>query len=320
MADIILNVLPLTDGEREQFRAAAPESEQRFVPLMDSRGLTVPLADPGLAADATVILGCLEVPVLSGLPQLRWLQSWSAGVDFYLHPGCFPEGAMLTTASGAYGPSVAEHMLASLLSLMKRLHRYRDAQRGHQWGSLGAVKTLYNATVLVVGAGDIGLRFASMCKAMGAHTIGLKRTVCPPPEGLDQVHLIAALDDWLPKADVVALVLPHTPETVHIMDERRLFLMKEGSILLNAGRGSAVDPGALLETLQSGHLWGACLDVTEPEPLPADSPLWDQENLLITPHVAGGLHMEGTRERIVDIALENLKHYIAGEPLKNRMK
>ena len=96
--------------------------------------------------------------------------------------------------------------------------------------------------------------------------------------------------------------------------------MKDDAILLNGGRGSAIDPQALAETLRVGKLWGAALDVTEPEPLPTDSPLWDIDNLILTPHVAGGLHLEGTRERIVSIALENLRHYMAGEPLKNRMK
>ena len=174
--------------------------------------------------------------------------------------------------------------------------------------------------VLVVGAGDIGTTFAALCKTLGARTVGLKRTVCPPPDGLDEVHALDELDAWLPRADVVALALPQTPETVHIMDRRRLFLMKEGSILLNGGRGSAIDPEGLNQVLSAGRLWGATLDVTEPEPLPADSPLWDQPDLLLTPHVAGGLHLEGTRERIVAIALENLKRYLAGEPLKNRMK
>lgn len=230
------------------------------------------------------------------------------------------DGVMLTSAVGAYGPSVAEHMFAAMLTLMKRLHRYRDDQLAHRWGDLGQVKDLPSSVVLVVGAGDIGTSFARMCHALGARTVGLKRTVCPPPDGLDEVHTLDELDAWLPRADVVALALPQAPETVHIMDRRRLFLMKEGSILLNGGRGSAIDPEGLNEVLSAGRLWGAALDVTEPEPLPADSPLWDQPDLLLTPHVAGGLHMEGTRERIVAIALENLKRYLAGEPLKNRMK
>lgn len=320
MSECILNALPLTDGEWAQFLAAAPGVEQRFVPLMDDGGLVAPLPDPAAAEGATVVLGCLPPAVLSASPTLKWLQTWSAGVDVYLKPGALPDGVMLTSAVGAYGPSVAEHMFAAMLTLMKRLHRYRDDQLAHRWGDLGQVKDLPSSVVLVVGAGDIGTSFARMCHALGARTVGLKRTVCPPPDGLDEVHTLDELDAWLPRADVVALALPQAPETVHIMDRRRLFLMKKGSILLNGGRGSAIDPEGLNEVLSAGRLWGAALDVTEPEPLPADSPLWDQPDLLLTPHVAGGLHMEGTRERIVAIALENLKRYLAGEPLKNRMK
>lgn len=320
MSECILNALPLTDGERAQFLSAAPGVEQRFAPLMDNSGLTVPLSDPALVEGATVVLGNLPAAVLGVSPTLKWLQTWSAGVDAYLKPGALPDGAMLTSAVGAYGPSVAEHMFAAMLTLMKRLHRYRDQQGTHRWADLGTVKSPVGATVLVVGAGDIGTTFAALCKTLGARTVGLKRTVCPPPDGLDEVHALDELDVWLPRADVVALALPQAPETVHIMDRRRLFLMKEGAILLNGGRGSAIDPEGLNEVLSAGRLWGAALDVTEPEPLPAGSPLWDQPDLLLTPHVAGGLHLEGTRERIVAIALENLKRYLAGEPLKNRMK
>lgn len=320
MSELILNALPLTDAERAAFQAAAPGVEQRFVPLMDDGGLVAQLPDPAAAEGATVVLGCLPPAVLCASPTLKWLQTWSAGVDVYLKPGALPDGTMLTSAVGAYGPSVAEHMFATMLTLMKRLHRYRDDQLAHRWGDLGQVKDLPSSVVLVVGAGDIGTAFARMCHALGARTVGLKRTVCPPPNGLDEIHALTELDTWLPRADVVALALPQAPETVHIMDRRRLFLMKEGAILLNGGRGSAIDPEGLNEVLSSGRLWGAGLDVTEPEPLPAASPLWDQPDLLLTPHVAGGLHMEGTRERIVSIALENLKRYLAGEPLKNRMR
>lgn len=321
MAEIILNGLPLTQEEQALFRAAAPQAEHRFVPLMDASGAALPNTDPALVEGATVILGCAEPKLVGRSATLRWLQTWSAGVDPYLKPGCFPDGAMLTSAVGAYGPSVAEHTFGMLMALLKKLHLYRDCQSAHQWDQgLGTVRSLNGATVLVVGAGDIGTCFAAMCKAMGARTVGLKRTVCPPPAGFDEIHTIPELEAWLPQADVVALFLPQTPETIHLMDRRTLGLMKPDAILLNGGRGSAVDPDALLDTLRGGRLWGVGLDVTEPEPLPADSPLWDEPRLLLTPHVAGGLHLEGTRERIVGIALENLKHYMAGEPLRNRMK
>lgn len=319
MAEIILNLLPLTEAEQDAFRAAAPEAEHRFFMGMDYQGVTRPLTDPTLAQGATVVLGCLDAALVSQLTGLKWLQTWSAGVDAYLKPGILPQGAMLTSAVGAYGPSVSEHLFAMLLTLLKKLHRYRDNQTNLRWTDLEGVKSLRDATVLVAGTGDIGAKFAAMCQAMGARTVGLKRTVSGDIPGFDEVHPIGELEEWLPRADVVCLVLPQSPETVHIMNGDRLALMKPGSVLLNGGRGSAVDPEALLTTLRSRKLWAVGLDVTEPEPLPAHSPLWREPDLLITPHVAGGLHLEGTRERIVAIALENLKCYMAGEPLRNRM-
>ena len=150
MPELIFNALPLTEAERAQFCAAAPDAVQRFLPLMDNRGLTVPLSDPAAVEGATVVLGCLPVDVLSASPTLKWLQTWSAGVDMYLKPGALPQGVMLTSAVGAYGPSVAEHLFACLLALLKHLPQYRDNQRAHRWADLGTVKTLAGATVLVI--------------------------------------------------------------------------------------------------------------------------------------------------------------------------
>ena len=124
-------------------------------------------------------------------------------------------------------------------------------------------------------------------------------------------------DQWLPQADVVALVLPHSPGTVHFMNRERLALLKDDAVLLSAGRGTVLDQEALAQAMGAGKLWGAALDVTEPEPLPADSPLWDIPNLLITPHVAGGMRLEVTRKNCIDLALDNLRRYQSGEPLRN---
>lgn len=320
MAEVILNILPLHEDERAPFLEATPGVEQRFF-----RGLTddtklIPLTDLTLLEDVTVVLGSLSPTLIPLVPNLKWLQTWSAGVDYYLKPNLLPDATMITSAVGAYGPSVSEHLFATLLTLCKRLHTYRDQQFQGIWKDLGPIKTLDGATVLMVGAGDIGSRFCTMCKAMGAHTIGLKRTLTPPPAGIDEIHAIDQLDDFLPQADVVCLAVPHAPETIHLMDARRLALMKSDAILLNGGRGSAVDPDALLAALRSGHLWGVGLDVTEPEPLPQDHPLWQEPKLLLTPHIAGGLHLSTTRTRINQIALENLKHYLADQPLRNRMR
>ena len=179
------------------------------------------------------------------------------------------------------------------------------------------MKCVRGSTVLVVGAGHIGSTFATMCQGLGAHTLGLKRTVRGTVEGFDQVYPMDQLDELLPQADVVALVLPHSPQTAGLMDGRRLRLMKEDAILLSAGRGSVLDQDALAEAMKNGKLWGAALDVTEPEPLPADSPLWDIPNLILTPHVSGNMTLGYTCDRNVELFCEDLERYGRGEkPLR----
>lgn len=315
--ETILNLFPLTEDQRAAFLAAAPDQEQLFLPV-ERLTASADTASLDKLARATVILGCVSPHMLSACTCLKWLQTWSAGVNPYLVPGVLPRGAMLTSAVGAYGPSVSEHMFASLLSVMKRLPAYRDNQSAHRWQDLGPVRSLRGAKVLLLGTGDLGSHFAALVKAMGAHTIGLNRHPDKPVDHVDELHPFADLDQWLPQADVVAMTLPETPDTIHLMDGRRLALMKPDAILINAGRGTAVEGPALAEALKAGKLWGAALDVTEPEPLPADSPLWDCPNLLLTPHVAGGEHLDITLQNVIEITLDNLKRYMAGQPLRNR--
>lgn len=316
--DVILNFLHLTPEEREAFRAAAPEAEHLFRPV-ESQNENARTATEEELSRATVILGCPPPSALAGCHKLKWLQTWSAGVDPYLAPGVLPEGCRLTSAVGCYGTAVSEHMLASAIALMKRLPAYRDNQKAHRWADAGEVRSFQGATVLLLGTGDIGGHFAHLVKAFGAHTVGLNRHPEKPVEGMDELHPLAQLEEWLPKADMVAMSLPETPETIHLMDARRLALLKRDAILVNAGRGTGVDCLALAEVLKEGRLWGAALDVTEPEPLPEDHPLWDCPNLLLTPHSAGGDRLEATVRRIAALALDNLNRFLAGEPLRNQM-
>lgn len=317
--ETILNFLRLTEPEREAFRSAAPDAQLLFRPVADQTK-DANTASRSELARATVIIGCPAPRDLAGCRSLRWLQTWSAGVAPYLAPGVLPEGCMLTSAVGCYGPAVSEHMLSAALSLMKRLPAYRDNQNARRWADEGTVKSFDGSTVLLLGTGDIGSHFARMAQALGAHTVGLNRHPDRPVAGMDELHPLAQLDAWLPRADVVAMSLPETPETYHLMDARRLALMKPDAILINAGRGSGVDNLALAETLKAGRLWGAGLDVTEPEPLPEDHPLWECGNLLLTPHSAGGDKLDATVRRIAALALENLKAYLAGGELRNRVR
>ena len=255
--------------------------------------------------------------MLHGFPALEWLQTNSAGVEAYIQPGVLAGDTLLTNATGAYGLAIAEHMLGMLLELFKKLELYRDAQKSGAWQSQGAVKAVYGSPVLVLGMGDIGGEFAARCKALGAKVIGVRRSPRPCPEYADEVHLLEDLDSLLPQADVVAVTLPGTDATRGLMSRERLAKMKEGAVLLNVGRGFIVDTEALCDALERGHLSGAGVDVTDPEPLPPTHRLWNIPTAVVTPHISGFYHLRETHERIVGIFLENLRHFQAGEPLRN---
>mgnify|MGYP006063923777 FL=1 len=317
-----LVTIPTGERHRNLLQQAAPGWEFRF------RGTDTLVCAPQEALPgqpvtqedvdwAQVILGNVPAAMLHGSPALEWLQTNSAGVEAYIQPGVLAGDTLLTNATGAYGLAIAEHMLGMLLELFKKLELYRDAQKSGAWQSQGAVKAVYGSTVLVLGMGDIGGEFAARCKALGAKVIGVRRSPRPCPEYADEVHLLEDLDSLLPQADVVAITLPGTDATRGLMSRERLAKMKEGSVLLNVGRGFIVDTEALCDALERGHLSGTGVDVTDPEPLPPTHRLWNIPTAVVTPHISGFYHLRETHERIVGIFLENLRHFQAGEPLRN---
>ena len=172
---------------------------------------------------------------------------------------------------------------------------------------------------MVVGLGDIGQHYARLVKAMGAYVIGVKRRATDPPPCVDELAMTQNLDSVLPRADVVMSVLPNTAATRYIYQPESFDLMKDSALFINCGRGNALAGDVLYDALSARKIAAAAIDVTEPEPLPADSPLWGLDNLVITPHVSGGFHLPEVFERIVDIAAENLKAYCAGKPLRNEI-
>ncbi|MFR4560222.1 MAG: NAD(P)-dependent oxidoreductase [Flavonifractor plautii] len=235
-------------------------------------------------------------------------------------PGVLPSEAALTCSTGAYGHSVSEHLFALLLALMKRLPSYRDQQNRALWRDLGPVKTLLGAQVLVVGTGDLGSSFARLCQTLGASTSGVRRDPAKPAAGIERMYGFEALDTLLPAADVVALTLPQTPGTVRLFDKARLLRMKGDAILLNGGRGSCVDGQALAEVLADGRLVGRGPGCHRPGAPSAGASAVAQPRALITPHTAGGNHLADTERRIARIALDNLRRYLAGEALRNRVR
>ena len=266
---------------------------------------------------ANFILGNVAPGKIAASENLDVLQLFSAGADPYMKPGVLAAKTVLCNATGAYGQAVSEHAFAMTMMLIKKLHLYRSSQLACRWEDHGTVGSLAESTVLVVGLGDIGLSYARLVKAMGARVIGVKRRGGSCPEGVDELVLTEEIDRVLPEADVVMSVLPNTPQTAYFYTAERFEKMKPGAIFVNCGRGNAVSHEVLLQALRSGQIAAAAIDVCETEPLPADSPLWREEKLVITPHVAGNFHHASIYKGIIEIALENVANYLGGRPLRN---
>lgn len=269
--------------------------------------------------DAEVIIGDLAPEELRKARKLQWFHLVWAGVDRY-RTSDFPEGALFTNGSGAYGVTIAEHMMACILALYRQLRHYDGLQKRHVWDGHWQEDTLEGKTVLILGAGDIGTALARRLKGFDCHVIGIRRTDGILP-GFDEMHTMKELDALLPKADVVACCLPGTAETKGLLNENRLRSMKAKALLLNCGRGNLIETKALEKVLLEGYLGGCGLDVTDPEPLPADSPLWDLERVILTPHVSGASfgHVDEMEDKIYRLAAENLRRYLHGEALLNQV-
>lgn len=304
----ILITVPFTKKQQEKILKAANDSHVIFKSAGEVQNEELEQAD--------IIMGNLPVDLIQKAPRLKWLQLNSAGCDPYCNPGVLKEETILTNASGAYNIAVSEHMAAATMAMMKKFYPYYENQRQNLWRDEGSVMSPYGACVLVLGLGNIGLRYAAIMKAMGSYVIGIKRHLTGIPEGVDEIYTMNELDECLKRADIVASVLPGTPETTNLFGKAQFNAMKKSAFFINAGRGSLVDQTALMNALENEQIAGAFLDVTEPEPLPQSSPLWSTKNLYITPHTAGGFHIPVTLELIAEICCENLRRYQAEEPLK----
>lgn len=305
----VLVSIPFTQGQKEKIKAAAQNLTVEFVSAHEITEQQI--------AEAEVIIGNQKIETLKKAENLKWLQLNSAGANIYCEPGILKEETILTNASGAYDITVSENMMAYTMALFKRLPEYYENQKEHIWQDQGNVTSAWGATVLVLGLGNIGLAYARRMKAMGSYIIGIKRHRGAVPEGVDELYTLEELSECLHRADVVANILPETSETIHLLGKEAFKQMKRTAFVINAGRGSAIDSMALSDALKNGEIAGAALDVTEPEPLPANHPLWDAPNIIITPHVAGDFHIPVTLEMISDICAENLKNYLAGKHMKN---
>lgn len=268
---------------------------------------------------ANIILGNVKIDFLKEAKNLEFLQLDSAGAVEFTKPGVLKEGVKLCNATGAYGRSIAEHMLAQLFTLEKKIDKYQENKKRHAWKDEGKVRTIFGSTTLILGLGDIGGEFAKRMHALGSYVIGIRRNKTKKPKYLDELYQMDELDLLLPRADIIACSLPGTEQTEQLFNQEKFALMKETAIFLNVGRGNLVVEEDLIEALEKESIGGAAIDVAKIEPLPKDSPLWDTKNLLITPHIAGNFHTDDILDTIVAIAGENLKAYLFGQPLKNEV-
>jgi len=272
-------------------------------------------ADESLIADADVVLGHLDGRFFPPATRLKWVQGTSAGADWLRRNEVPPHPAVLTKAC-IHAEPISQHLFAMLLMLTRGIDVTHPQQAAGLWKypGTGCVELLNGKTLCIVGLGTIGRRCAELGEAFGMDVIGVQRNPRPAPHvravfGQDRLH------DALAQADVVMLLLPLTPRTDGIIGRDAFAAMKDGTYLLNAGRGKTVDTDALMDALRSGKVKAAGLDVTDPEPLGADHPLWRIGRVVITPHYSGSC--PDYDRRVEDLFLDNLRRFLAGEPLRH---
>ncbi|GAA6428095.1 D-2-hydroxyacid dehydrogenase [Dielma fastidiosa] len=264
---------------------------------------------------AECIIGNLLLNQLDLCENAKLMQLGSAGSDAYA--AALNESVTLCNASGCYGPAISEYMIGVCLSLMLRLPSYRDQQHLRAWQNAGKVSSILGSKVLIVGLGDIGSQFAIKMRALGAKITGIRRNTADQPDFVDAIAALDQLDELLPEMDIIASCLPNSKATEKVFTAKQFKLMKDAAIFINVGRGQAVDTDALCDALKAHEIYGAALDVVDPEPLPLNHPLWNCGNLLLTPHIAGGSNLKLTTELIYTLVSDNLEAYLKGEPLKN---
>ena len=267
--------------------------------------------------DADIIYG-FAPSIVKTSRTLKWLCVPWAGVDSLMTPDYFANpDCLLTNSAGAYGVSIAEHMIATSLVMMRRLNEFMEETRNGQWLKPRPQKSLKDCRITVLGTGDIGTTFAKRAAAFEpAAIVGVCRSGKSSESVYDKVLSVSQLDEILPQTDLLAMSLPSTPQTKGILSRERMSLLPEGSYIVNVGRGSAIDEDALADNLESGHIAGAALDVFQTEPLPSGNRLWHIKNLLITPHVAGNMTLAHTRNKNVQMFIEDLHNYSEGKPLR----
>ena len=323
-----MDTFPPKDKLTICFAHVAYQLHERFAAL-DTGIASFAVRDPDTLAnrmgeaDVLVISGLWHNGLLDRAKRLRFIQAIGAGTDQFPRDELAKRGIRLASARGVNARAVAEHAMALILALSRRLPEARDNQKRRVWrqmiGDLSQREDeLAGKTLLIVGLGDIGGRLARLAKAFEMRVVGLRRNPAAGRGAADVVHSMSELKSLLPEADFVALTCPLTPETENLIGAEALARMKPSAHLVNVARGRVVDEAALIETLAAHRIAGAALDVTVEEPLPSNSPLWGMEQVLITPHTAG--ETRRYEDNVIEILRDNLQRLWRGEKeLRNQV-
>jgi phosphoglycerate dehydrogenase-like enzyme len=329
----ILSTFELNKEQQERLRSVGEGVRLTVIPTSD------PEAIPDERwAEAEVLYTWDVLPDPEKAPKLKWVQLGSAGVDPYLDlPLVQRDDLTLTSMSGAITSQIAEYALMALLAFGQKLPRMMRDQREHHWPTSKDIWQGYlpvelrHSNVGILGYGSIGRQVARLLQPFGAKVLAAKRDVMHPedtgyiPEGMgdpkgdffQRLYPMEALHSLLAASDFVVVALPLTDETHHILDAAAFDAMKETAYLVNVGRGALIDETALVAALKAGKLAGAALDVFEEEPLPEESPLWDMENVIVSPHLSG--YSRHLSDETLTLFVENLNRYLAGQPLYNQV-
>ncbi len=266
--------------------------------------------------DADAVIGGISKDLFAKAPKLKWVQTYSAGIEGYRWKEFLDSNIVLTNCRIVQGPNIADHAMALLLSLTRGLNAFYADKEKEQYNREGhELLELQDMTAVVIGVGGIGSQIAQRAHGFGMKVIGVDPKDLPPNINVTRMVYPSQLDTVLPLADVVFVSAPLTPESRHMMGPRQFDLLKKGSFFVAVSRGGLYDTPALVKALDSNRLAGAGLDVTDPEPLPKGNPLWKFPNVVLTPHVAG--NSPGSYARRVTVFKENISHFVRNEPMRN---
>ena len=304
-------VTRLSDSDVDALRTVLPDTE--FVTAASEED-AIPMVH-----DVDAIIGMCSERLVAAADKLVWIQIFSSGAERCLAVTRVASGdVMLTNMQKMSAPVIGEHAVAMVLALARRLPVFAKRMQTGTWargpGTMSSMTSLAGKTMLVVGLGGIGTEAARRAAALGMQVVGTRNSSREGPPFVQYVGLSDELLELAGQADVIVNTLPLTGATRGLLDSAFFDATKPGALFVNVGRGATVDTDALVMAIRSGQIGGAGLDVTEPEPLPADHPLWQLDNVIITPHVAG---RGGERERHRTLLIENLKRYSAGTRLLN---